>query len=60
MDEQLQADMALMNDLVPETTAEEQAEEEDGLNYYVNLMAEERKTATTDQKMEFIRSLLTM
>lgn len=60
MDEQLQADMALMNDLVPETSAEVETEEDEGLNYYVNLMAEERKTSTTEQKMEFIRSLLTM
>ena len=60
MDEQLQADMALMNDLVPETPAEVETEDEEGLNYYVNLMAEERKTATIEQKMEFIRSLLTM
>lgn len=59
--EQLQADMAMMDEFSPaDEMATEETVEEEGLNYYLNMMATERQAATIEQKMEFIKGLMTM
>lgn len=61
-EQQLQADMAMMDEFTPtdEMATETTETEEDGLNYYLNMMATERQAATIEQKMEFIKGLMTM
>lgn len=56
----LQADLALMDEFAPEAVMEEEDvdTEEEGLDYYYNMMLPELQAATIEQKMDFVKKVL--
>ena len=59
-EKELQSDLALMNEFSPEEapSEEETKTEEEGLNYYYNMMLPDLQAATIEEKMDFVKKVL--
>ena len=60
-EEEVQADLALMDEFAPEAEMEDTATEtinEEGLDYYYNMMLPDLQAASIEDKMDFIKKVL--